>query len=198
MGTRWKVVKPRATLDSQDSPRPGLGGSHHLPPHNILCVTPPHPRLNGFLSRDSQNGVPKLSRFGLPGLCEVITFCSDLRLRWGLKQTCSSPWEISNAVLQSPCTCRGRVDSRLLVVGSQTANFTPDPSFVHNLCCRCWNDSCKAIFDIYILVAFQWYEEHFKARCFDLWNWALKFWESQRAPKSPFRECESHPHSLSK
>ncbi len=53
--------KPRATLDSFDSPRLGLGGSHHLPPYSILCTTPPRPRPNGSLSRDSQSGVPKLS-----------------------------------------------------------------------------------------------------------------------------------------
>ncbi len=33
-----------------------------------------------FLSQGSQGGVPKLSRFGLPPLCEVITLCSDLQL----------------------------------------------------------------------------------------------------------------------
>ncbi len=27
-------------LNSQDSPRPGLGGIHHLPPYNILCASP--------------------------------------------------------------------------------------------------------------------------------------------------------------
>ncbi len=72
--------KPRATLDSQNSPRPRLGGSHHFPPYSILYVFPWHPHPNGFLSRDSQGGVPKLSWFGLPGLCEFITFCSNLRL----------------------------------------------------------------------------------------------------------------------
>jgi hypothetical protein len=33
----WCWDKPRATLDSLDSPRPRFEGSHHLPPHNILC-----------------------------------------------------------------------------------------------------------------------------------------------------------------
>ncbi len=37
----WCWDKPRATLDSLDSPRLGLGGSHHLPPYSILCVAPP-------------------------------------------------------------------------------------------------------------------------------------------------------------
>ncbi len=122
-------------MDSLDSPWPGLGGSHHLPPYSILCITPSHPHPNGFLSRDSQGGVSKLSWFGLLKLHEVITFCSDLQLGWGLKQTCSFPWELSNSVLHSPCTHRGRVNSRLLVVENQTISLTPDPSFAHNLCC---------------------------------------------------------------
>ncbi len=117
-------------------------------PYSILCVTPWHPHPNNFLFWDSQGGVPKLSRFGLPGLCEFITLFSDLRLGWGLKQTCSSFLELSNGVLHSICTHRGRVDSWLLVVGSQTTSLTFDLSFCHNLCCRCPNGSCEAIFDI--------------------------------------------------
>ncbi len=140
----------------------------------------------------------KLSHFGLPRLCEFITLCSDLRLGWGLKQTCNSPWELSNGMLYSTCTPRGRVDSWLLVIGSQIANLTLGLSFCHNLCCKCPNGSCKAIFDIYTLIAFQWYEEYLKARCFDPCNRALKFWESEKTPKSPFRECECHPHTLPK
>jgi hypothetical protein len=80
--------------DSLDSSRPGLGRSHHLPPYGILYVTPLHPHPNGSLSWDSQGGVLKLSRFGLPRFHEVITICSDLRLGWGLKQTCSFHWEL--------------------------------------------------------------------------------------------------------
>ncbi len=49
-------------LDSLDSPRPGLGGNHHLPPYSILCSSPPRLHPNGSFSRDSQVGVPKLSR----------------------------------------------------------------------------------------------------------------------------------------
>jgi hypothetical protein len=82
----WCLDKPRATLDLQDSPRPGLKGTHHLPPYSILCTSLRHPHPNGFLSRDSQKGVPELCRFGLPGLCEVITFCSDLRLKSSLRK----------------------------------------------------------------------------------------------------------------
>ncbi len=52
-----------SNLDPLDSPRPGLGGSQHLPPYNILCDFLPHLHPNGSFSRDSQSGVPKLSQF---------------------------------------------------------------------------------------------------------------------------------------
>jgi hypothetical protein len=132
-----------------DSPRPGLGGSHHLPPYSILCIAPPRPLPNGSLSRDSQSGVPKLLRFGLPRLWAIITFRPNLPSGRGLNQSCSSPRELSNAMSHYPIACRGRVDSRLLVVGSQTANLTPGPSFAHNFGCKCPNDSCEAILNIY-------------------------------------------------
>jgi hypothetical protein len=143
---------------------PGLGGSHHLPPYSILCVTLRRLHPNGTFSRDSQRGVPKLSRFGLPGLWASITSCSDLWLGWGLKQSCSSLWELSNAMSLSSYSRRIRVDSRLLVVGSQTASLTPGPSFAHYLGCRCPNGSCEAILDIYTPRPFRWYKEHPNAR----------------------------------
>jgi hypothetical protein len=36
----WCTNEPRANMDSQDSPQPGLEGSHHLPPNSILCAWP--------------------------------------------------------------------------------------------------------------------------------------------------------------
>ncbi len=143
-----------SNTDSLDSPRPGLRESHHLPPYSILCIAPLHPHPNGFYFRDSQGGVLKLSRFGLPGLWELITPSSNLWLGWGLKKICSSAWGLSNGVLHSTCTHRGWVNSQLLVVGSQIANLTPGLSFDCNMCCKCLNGSCKAIFDIYTLRPF--------------------------------------------
>jgi hypothetical protein len=121
-------------LDSLDSPRPGLGGSHHLPPYSILYNSLPHLHPNGSFSRDSQNGVPKLSRFGLLGLWTLITPRSKLGSKRGLNQSCSSPQELSKGVSHFIFMYRNWVDSRLLMVESQTANLTPDPSFGHNLC----------------------------------------------------------------
>ncbi len=134
---------------------PDLGGNHHLPPYGILCSSPPHLHPNGSFSRDSQNGVPKLFRFGLLGLWTLITSRPELGSGQGLNQTCSSPRELFNGVSHSPCTHRNQVDSPLLVVGSQIASLTPGPSFDHNLCCRCPNGSCKAILDIYTSRPFQ-------------------------------------------
>jgi hypothetical protein len=124
----WCWDKPQATLDSLDSPRPRLEGSHHLHPYSILCVAPPCPHLNGFLSRDSQSGVSKLSQFGTPGTLGHHNFSLDLQSGRGLNQSCSSPQKLSNAMLRSPIA-RVRVDSRLLVVGSQTVSLIVGPSF---------------------------------------------------------------------
>jgi hypothetical protein len=77
-----------------------------------------------------------------------------------------------------------RVDSRLLVVGSQTANLTPGLSFAHNLCFRCLNEQCEPILDIYTSIVFQCYKSFFKARSFDPCNRALKIRESFRDSNS--------------
>ncbi len=154
-GTPLGVGTSHRHFDTQDSPRPGLGGSHHLPPYSILCTSPPGLHPNGSFSRDSQGGVPKLSRVGVPGLWTTITPRPDLRSGLGLNQSCSPRRELSNAVSHSRSACREQVDSRLLVVGSQTATLTPGLSFAHNLGCRCPNASCEAILDIYTSRPFQ-------------------------------------------
>jgi hypothetical protein len=148
-------------------------------------------------------GIPKEESRNCPsldsrGLWKLIIPSSDLRLEWSLKNCFSSPQDLSNGVLHSTCTHRGRVDSRLLVVGSQTVSLTLGPAFDHNLCYRYPNGSCKAILDIYTSRPFQRYKEHFNARCFGPWNQALSFWESRRTPSSHFWECEFYPHTCLK
>jgi len=138
--------------DTQDSPRPELGGSHHLPPYSILCSSSRRPHPNGYFSRDSRVGVPKSRQMGLPGLWSPITLRKDLGSRCGLKQSCRSRRDLFNGMLHVLWSQVFRVDSRLLVVGSQNwqtpRNSTPDPSFGHNLCFRCPNEQCEPILDI--------------------------------------------------
>jgi hypothetical protein len=78
--------------------------------------------------------------------------------------------------------CREGIDSRILVVGSQTASLTPGPSFAHNLGCRCPNCQCEGIFDIYVSRPFQRHQEHPNARCFSPCCRALNIRESRRTP----------------
>jgi len=129
-------------------------GSHHLPPYSILCAFPWGSHPNGFLSRDSQVGLPKLLRLRLPQLWGAITLRADLRWRRGLNQSCSPHWKLSNGLSHATCTQGNWIDSRLFMVGSQIANLTPGPSFGHNLCFRCPNGSCEPILDTYVPRAF--------------------------------------------
>jgi hypothetical protein len=82
--------------------------------------------------------------------------------------------------------CREGIDSRLLVVGSQTANLTPGPSFAHILGYRCPNCQCEGIFDIYVSRPFQRHQEHPNARCFASCCRALNIRESRRTPNLRF------------
>jgi len=61
-GTPLGVGTSHGHFGPQDSPRPGLRGSHHLPPYSILCNAPPRLHPNDSFSQDSQVGVSKLSR----------------------------------------------------------------------------------------------------------------------------------------
>ncbi len=134
--------------DTQDSPQPGLGGSHHLPPYSILCGWPQSLHPNGFSLPGSLH--PKSRQRGLPWLWSPITLWADLGSRCGLKQSCSSRWDLSNSMSHSLYRQVNRVDSWLFVVGSQTASLTPSPSFGHNLCFKCLNEQCEPILDIYV------------------------------------------------
>jgi len=127
-------------------------------------------------------GVPKLPRLGLPQLWGAITLCTDLWLRWGMKQSCSPRQGLSNGMSHTICTHENWVDSWLLLVGSHIANLTPDPFFGHNLCFRCPNGQWKPILDIYVLRAFQWYKEFFKPLSFDPCNCPMKIRESTETP----------------
>jgi hypothetical protein len=130
----------------------------------------------------SQMGVPKFPKLGLPQLWGPITLCADLRLRWGLKQSCNPHWELFNCMSHATWTQGNQVNSWLLVVESQTANLTPNLSFSHNLCCRCPNGWCEPILDIYDSISFQWYKYFHNLMHFDPCNCSLKIQESIGTP----------------
>jgi hypothetical protein len=129
---------------------------------------------------------PETVLSGVPGLWELITPDCGVWSQRGLNQTCSPRWDLSKDVSHSPFGGREEVDSRLLVVGSQTASLTPGPSFAHNLGYRCPNGQCEAIFYIYASRPFQWHQEHLNARCFGPCCRALNIRESRRTPNPHF------------
>jgi hypothetical protein len=145
--------------------------------------------------------VPKFPKFGFLQLWGLITLCADLRLKWGLKKSCSLRREFSNNMSLATWTWGNRGDSQLLVVGSQTVNLT----FGHNLGFRCPNGSWELTSNIYVSIGFQWYNELFNLMGFDPWNGPLKIQESigTSTPKmgvhlGVWRFIPSHSFALSK
>jgi len=166
-----------------------------------------------ILSQDSRAGVPgagvpESRSAGLPQLWSLITFGAELRLICRLKQSCRSRRDLSTGMSHVFCSQVFRVDSPLLVVGSQNwrtpGSSTPGPSFGHNLCFRCPNEQCEPILDIYTSRAFHWYKERNQPWSFDPSKRSLKFresfWDSNshQLPTWEFTwECEgSLPHTL--
>jgi len=138
----------RANMDSQDSPRPGLGASHHLPLYSIFCAWPRDQHPNVILSWDSQVRISKFLKLGFTQLWRPITLCVDLQLRWGLKQSYIPCWELSNGIWHATYTQGNWGNSWLLMVRSQIGNLIPGPSFGHNLCFNYPNGSWEFILDI--------------------------------------------------
>jgi hypothetical protein len=183
----------------------------HHGPDSGEATTFPHIVFSATLRRDYTQmapfpGTPKLESrncpeivpVGVPGLWEFIT--PDFRVwsRRGLYQSCSPCRDLSNAMSHSQFGGREEVDSWLLVVGSQNASLTPGPSFAHNLGCKCPNDQCEAILDIYTSRSFQWHQEHFNARCFGPCCRTLNIWESWRTPNPQLLESWASPPHLAK
>jgi hypothetical protein len=99
----------------------------------------------GYIQMALFLGTPKLESrncpetvlVGVPGLWELITLDCRVRLQQGFNQSYSPCQDLSNSMSHFQFGGWEEVDSRLLVVGSQTASLTPGPSFAHNLGCRC-------------------------------------------------------------
>jgi hypothetical protein len=127
-----------------------------------------------FCPKTLKLGVSKFPKLILLQLWRPITLCANLRLKWVLKKSCNPCWKLSNNMWHTTYTQLNHDDSRLLVVGSQIGDLTPDPSFGHNLCFKYSNESYEPILDIYVPRDFQWYKELFNPMSFDPYNYSLK------------------------
>jgi hypothetical protein len=139
----WVLGQATGTLDHETHHGPDSGEATTFP-HIVFSVTPRRDYIQvalfpGTPKLESRN-CPEIVPGGVPGLWEVITPDFQVLSRRGLNQTCSLRRDLSNEVSHSQFGGQEEVDSRLFVVGSQTASLTPGPSFAHNLCYRCPND----------------------------------------------------------
>jgi hypothetical protein len=89
--------------------------------------------------------IPKVRTFATLG---AHNFVCRPSIEMTSKQSCRPCQELSNNMWHATCTQGNWGNSQLLVVGSQTANLTPNPSFGHNLCFKCPNGSCEPILNI--------------------------------------------------
>jgi len=201
-GTPLGVGTCHGHLDTQDSPRPGLRSKTTT----LLPIVYSAFARGDYIQMALFPGTPKLESqncfeivpVGVSRLWTLITPEFRVRSWWGLNQSCSPCRDLSNAISHSQFGGREKVDSRLLVVGSQTASLTPGPSFAHNLGDKCPNGQCEAIFDIYASRPFQWHQEHLNARCFGPCCRALNTRESRRTPNPQLWKCWASPAHLAK
>ncbi len=177
------------TLDHKTHHGPDSGEATTFP-HIVFSM----PLCRDFVKVPLFPGTPKLESrncleivsVGVPGLWELITPDCKVWSQRGLNQSCSPHRDLSNDISRFQFGGQEEVDSRLLVVGSQTASLTPGPSFAHNLGYRSPNGQCEAIFDIYASRPFQWHQEHLNARCFGPCYRTLTIRESWRTPSPHF------------
>jgi hypothetical protein len=128
-----------------------------------------------FVSR-LPNRSPKIAKVGTPTTLGSHNFvCRPL-----IEMRSKAHRELSNDMSHASFMQGNWVDSQLLVVGSQNANLTPNPSFGHNLCFRCPNGSCERTLNIYVPITFQWYKELPNSMVFDPCSRSLKIQESIR------------------
>jgi len=88
-GHPWVLGQATGTLDHKTHHSPDSGEATTFPPYSIICDAPSRLHPNGFFSRDSQVGVPKLSR-NCPGWSPGTLGAHNSRLP-GLIATRSEP-----------------------------------------------------------------------------------------------------------
>jgi hypothetical protein len=197
----WVLGQATGTLDHKTQHGPDSGEATTFP-HIVFSATPHGDYIQmalfpGTPKLESRN-CPETVPVGVPGLWELITPDCRVRSRQGLNRSYSPRRDLSKAMSHSQFGGREEIDSRLLVVGSQTVSLTPGPSFAHNLGDRCPNGQCEAIFDIYASRPFQRHQENPNVRCFEPCCRALNIRESWRTPNPQPWECWASPHTWPK
>jgi hypothetical protein len=97
----WVLGQATGNLDYLTHHGPDSGEATTFPPYSILYSFPPRLHPNGIFSQDSQVGVSKLSRVGIPGFWTATAPRPELGSGRVLNQSCSSRQELSNAMLHS-------------------------------------------------------------------------------------------------
>ncbi len=88
----WCTDQPWAYIDSQDSPRPEFGGSHHLSPYNILCDQSQGLHPNVILSQDSQLGSFEIPKIGIFDILEGHNFLCIPQIQVKFKAKLQALW----------------------------------------------------------------------------------------------------------
>jgi hypothetical protein len=197
-GHPWVLGQATGTLDHKTHHGSDSGEATTFP-HIVFSATRfAEATSKWFFFQGLPSWNPEIVPVEVLGLWELITLDCQVWSQRGLNQSCSPRRDLSNAASHSKFGGREEVDSRLLVVGSQTASLTPGPSFAHNLGYRCPNGQCEAIFDIYSSRPFQWHQEPLNARCFGPCCRTLNIQESRRTPNPQLWECWASPPHLAK
>ncbi len=76
VGASLVLGRTMNNMDTLNSPRPGLEGSHHLPPCSILCGWPWSLHPNGFSFPRLPSGSPKIAPVRTPTTLEPHNFAS--------------------------------------------------------------------------------------------------------------------------
>jgi len=174
-GHPWVLGQATSTSDHKTHHGPDSGEATTFP-HIVFFATlyiqmalfPKTPKL------ESRN-CPEIVPVGVLGLWTLVTPDCRVWSQQGLNQSCNPRRDLSNAMLHSQFGGQEEVDSRLFVVGSQTTNFTPSPSFT-------W------VADVQMA----------NARCFGPWCRTLNIRESRRTPNPQLWECWASPPRLAK
>jgi len=169
--------------------------THHGPdlgeattfPLIVYSVLATRPTFKCHFVSGLPSGSPEIPTTGTPTTLGPITLCANLRLRWALKQSCTSCRELSNDLSHATFTHGNWGDSWLLVVESQIVNLILDFSFCHNLCFKYPNGSCEPILDMYVPRDFQWYKELLNPMGFVPCNYSLRIWEFTWTPTPKVR-----------